>query len=46
MTFYVIVPTLGLALRLAAALRIFDVLVWRTVAPMLDRERFSTGTRS
>jgi len=46
MSFNVIVPTLGLALGLAAALLIIDVLGWRAVAPMFDRERLITGTRS
>lgn len=46
MSFNVIVPTLGLALGLAAALLIVDVLGWRAVAPMFDRERLITGTRS
>jgi ABC-type transport system involved in multi-copper enzyme maturation permease subunit len=46
MSFNVIVPTLGLALALAAALLIIDVLGWRAVAPMFDRERLITGTRS
>jgi hypothetical protein len=39
-------PTLGLALGLAAALPIVDVLGWRAVALMFDRERLITGTRS
>lgn len=46
MSFNVIVPTLGLALGLAAALLIVDVLGWRAVAPMFDRERLVSGTRS
>jgi hypothetical protein len=46
MSFNVITPTLGLALGLAAALLIIDVLGWRAVAPMFDRERLITGTRS
>ncbi|MFZ0380344.1 MAG: ABC transporter permease subunit [Solirubrobacteraceae bacterium] len=46
MTFNVIAPTLGLALGLAAALLIVDVLGWRAVAAMFDRERLVTGTRS
>jgi len=46
MTFNVITPTLGLALGLAAALLIVDVLGWRAVAAMFDRERLITGTRS
>jgi hypothetical protein len=46
MSFNVITPTLGLALGLAAALLIVDVLGWRGVAAMFDRERLITGTRS
>jgi len=46
MSFNVIVPTLGLALGLAAALLIIDLLGWRAAAPMFDRERLITGTRS
>ena len=46
MAFNVITPTLGLALGLAAGLLIVDVLGWRAVAAMFDRERLITGTRS
>lgn len=46
MTFNVITATLALALGLAAALLIIDVLGWRAVAPMFDRERLITGTRN
>jgi len=46
MSFNVITPTLGLALGLAAGLLIVDVLGWRAVAAMFDRERLVTGTRS
>jgi ABC-2 type transport system permease protein len=46
MSFNVITPTLGLALGLAAALLIIDLLGWRAVAAMFDRERLITGTRS
>ena len=46
MSFNVLTPTLGLALGLAAALLIVDVLGWRAVATMFDRERLVTGTRS
>ena len=46
MSFNVITPTLGLALGLAAALLIVDILGWRAVAAMFDRERLITGTRS
>jgi ABC transporter len=38
MSFNVITPTLGLALGLAAALLIVDVLGWRAVAAMFDRD--------
>jgi ABC-type Na+ efflux pump permease subunit len=38
--------TLALALGLAAALLVLDTLGWRVVAPMFDRERLVTGTRS
>jgi ABC-type Na+ efflux pump permease subunit len=34
-----------LAVGLAAALLAFDLLAWRVVAPMLDRERLVTGRR-
>ncbi|HET6193729.1 MAG TPA: ABC transporter permease subunit [Trebonia sp.] len=46
MGFNVITPTPGLALGLAAALLIIDLLGWRAVAAMFDRERLVTGTRS
>ncbi len=46
MSFNVIAPTLGLALGLAAGLLIVDVLGWRAVAAMFDRERLVSGTRS
>jgi hypothetical protein len=46
MAFSVITPTLGLAFGLAAGLLIVDVLGWRAVAAMFDRERLVTGTRS
>ena len=46
MSFNVITPTVGLALGLAAALLIVDVLGWRAVAAMFDRERLVTGGRS
>ena len=46
MSFNVVVQTPGLALGLAAALLIADALGWRAVAPMFDRERLVTGTRS
>ena len=43
MQFKVITPSTGLALALAAALLIVDVLGWRAVAAMFDRERLLTG---
>ena len=46
MSFSVIAPTLALALGLAAALLAVDVLGWRAVAAMFDRERLITGGRS
>ncbi|MGD0067355.1 MAG: ATP-binding cassette domain-containing protein [Streptosporangiaceae bacterium] len=39
-------PTLGLTLGLGAVLLIVDTMGWRVVAPMFDRERLITGTRS
>lgn len=46
MSFNVIAPSVGLALGLAGALLVFDVLGWRAVAAMFDRERLVTGRRS
>jgi ABC-2 type transport system permease protein len=46
MQFKVITPSTGLALALAAALLIVDVLGWRAVAAIFDRERLITGTRT
>jgi len=46
MSLNVITPTLGLALGLAATLLVVDVLGWRAVAAMFDRERLVTGTRT
>lgn len=43
MSFNVITPTLGLALGLGAGLVAVDVLGWRAVASMFDRERLVTG---
>jgi hypothetical protein len=45
-SFYVITPSLGLALGLATALLLIDGLAWRVVAAMFDQERLVTGTRS
>jgi ABC-2 type transport system permease protein len=42
----VITPTLGLALGLAAALLIIDVLGWWVVAAVFDRGRLVTGKRT
>lgn len=46
MSLNVITPSPGLALGLAAALLIVDVLGWRAVAAMFDRERLVTGAPS
>jgi ABC-2 type transport system permease protein len=46
MAFGVIQPTLSLAVGLAAALLLIDVLGWRIVALLFDRERLVTGTRT
>ncbi len=43
--FDVIHPTPALAAGLTAALLVADVMGWRIVAPMFDRERLITGTR-
>jgi ABC-2 type transport system permease protein len=42
----VIPPSTGLALGLAAVLLAVDVLGWRAVAAMFDRERLITGART
>jgi ABC-type Na+ efflux pump permease subunit len=44
--FNVIAPSTGLAVGLAAALLLLDVLGWRAVAAMFDRERLIAGVRS
>jgi ABC-2 type transport system permease protein len=44
--FGVIHATLGLTVAFGAALLLLDLRGWRIVAPMLDRERLVTGTRS
>ncbi|MHB1430506.1 MAG: ABC transporter permease [Streptosporangiaceae bacterium] len=46
MAFNVITPTIGLALGLAAVLLVVDVLGWRAVAAMFDRERLIIGRRN
>jgi len=46
MSFNVIIPSLGLALGLAAALLLVDGLAWRVVAALFNRERLVTGARS
>ena len=43
--FDVIPPSLVLGVGLAAALLVADVVGWRVVAPMFDRERLVTGSR-
>lgn len=45
MSLNVVTASAGLALGLAAALLAFDLLAWRVVAAMFDRERLVTGTR-
>ena len=44
LTFQVIKPTVPLALGLALALLVVDVLAWRVVARLFDPERLITGT--
>jgi ABC-type Na+ efflux pump permease subunit len=44
--FDVIQGSVGLAIRLGAVLLVADVLGWRIVSPMFDRERLITGSRS
>jgi ABC-2 type transport system permease protein len=46
MTFNVIPRTTGLAIGLAALLLLVDVLGWRAVAGMFDRERLIVGRRT
>jgi ABC-2 type transport system permease protein len=43
--FDVIPPSLTLAIGLGAALLVADVIGWRVVSPMFDRERLVTGSR-
>ena len=45
MSLNVITVSTGLALSLAVALLAFDLLAWRVVAAMFDRERLVTGRR-
>ena len=45
MSLNVITVSAGLAVGLAAALLAFDLLAWRVVAAMFDRERLVTGSR-
>ncbi len=45
MSLNVITESTALALGLAAALLAFDLLAWRVVAAMFDRERLVTGRR-
>jgi len=43
--FNVIEPSVGLAVGMTVALFVADVVGWRVVAPMFDRERLVTGSR-
>ena len=45
MSLNVISESTALAVVLAAALLVFDLLAWRVVAGMFDRERLVTGRR-
>jgi len=45
MSVTVITESTALAIGLAAALVAFDLLAWRVVAAMFDRERLVTGRR-
>jgi ABC-2 type transport system permease protein len=45
MSLNVISESTALAIGLAAALLAFDLLAWRVVAAMFDRERLVTGRR-
>jgi ABC-2 type transport system permease protein len=42
----VITASTGLAVALAAGLLVFDLLAWRVVAALFDRERLVTGRRA
>jgi ABC-2 type transport system permease protein len=46
MSLNVITVSAGLAVGLAAVLLAIDLLAWRAVAAMFDRERLITGTRT
>ena len=46
MGFGVIQPTLGLSLAFGAALLVVDLLAWRVVATMFDRERLITASKA
>jgi hypothetical protein len=46
MSLNVITVSSGLAVGLAAALLAIDLLAWRVVGAMFDRERLITGTRT
>jgi ABC-2 type transport system permease protein len=43
--FNIVEPSLGLALLLGGALLVADVLGWRVIAPLFDRERLVSGSR-
>jgi ABC-2 type transport system permease protein len=45
MSLNVITVSVGVAVGLAAALLVVDLLAWRVVAAMFDRERLVTGSR-
>ena len=44
-SFQVITPTVALAVGLALALLVVDIVAWRVVSRMFDRERLITGSR-
>jgi hypothetical protein len=46
MSLTVITESTALAIGLAAGLLVFDLLAWRVVAAMFDRERLVTGRRA